>query len=413
MPSRLDRLDRLDRLAADERDHPTPEFIAGLATRFPTDPDLEVALERKLQHRADGPWQPVSVAELSACLDRMLTDAIGTDFTVSGQRWFTGGASKMQLGFVLDWRGPSAGERRRDAMILRMDPSEPLNATSKSREFDIVKAVAGVVPVPTPFWVDADGDWFPGPSVIYGIVPGVTKPATSQSGRVVGLGTNFGPQLRPVLAQQFVDNLAAIHACDVDGIGLGGMTAPTVETNENALWRLNYERRVWEEDRGEECPVLDLAAAWLERNAPTLDRVSVVHGDYRTGNYLFTEDDGQMTAILDWEGGHIGDRHEDLAYTLNTLFGSADEDGRFLTQSLLPEDEFIAAYEAASGLPVVPERLRFWQVYTGVKTLAITPGTAYRISSGKQTHQDVLVAWLCGVEGALAGSLRAMLTEVL
>ena len=160
-------------------------------------------------------------------------------------------------------------------------------------------------------------------------------------------------------------------------------------------------------------PLVRLAFAWLRDNVPDVDRLSVVHCDYRTGNYLFTEDDGQMTAILDWEGGHIGDRHEDLAYTLNTLFGSADEDGRFLTQSLLPEDEFIAAYEAASGLPVVPERLRFWQVYTGVKTLAITPGTAYRISSGKQTHQDVLVAWLCGVEGALAGSLRAMLTEVL
>ena len=344
----------------------------------------------------------------------MLTDAIGTDFTVSGQRWFTGGASKMQLGFVLDWRGPSAGERRRDAMILRMDPSEPLNATSKSREFDIVKAVAGVVPVPTPFWVDADGDWFPGPSVIYGIVPGVTKPATSQSGRVVGLGTNFGPQLRPVLAQQFVDNLAAIHACDVDGIGLGGMTAPTVETNENALWRLNYERRVWEEDRGEECPVLDLAAAWLERNAPTLDRVSVVHGDYRSGNFLFDESSGRITGWLDWELSHLGDRHSDLAWCIQPLFGHQDESGRsFLASGLLPTDELLARYEDASGLSVDPVRLDWYRVLICYSMMVKTVASTYRIARLGRSHQDVLLARLEGSRSVIELELVNQLQRVM
>ena len=397
--------------AAGRKDAPTQAWIDEVRHRFPIEPEMDRVYTRKLQNRGM-PFAWPTLDEIQKGLLALLQDRLDSQpHEVSGLKWLSGGASKLQVYFDLDWT-PPGGHPERTPMVLRMDPAASIQETSRRREFELLTTFQGVVPVPRAYWLDADAVHLPYPAMVSGFVHGVAQP-TSGENRVSGLGAAFTPELRAVLARQFIDHLAAIHACDVDGIGLGGMTAPTVETNENALWRLNYERRVWEEDRGEECPVLDLAAAWLERNAPTLDRVSVVHGDYRTGNYLFTEDDGQMTAILDWEGGHIGDRHEDLAYTLNTLFGSADEDGRFLTQSLLPEDEFIAAYEAASGLPVVPERLRFWQVYTGVKTLAITPGTAYRISSGKQTHQDVLVAWLCGVEGALAGSLRAMLTEVL
>jgi aminoglycoside phosphotransferase (APT) family kinase protein len=39
-----------------------------------------------------------------------------------------------------------------------------------------------------------------------------------------------------------------------------------------------------------------------------------VHGDYRSGNFLLDEGSGRITATLDWESGHLGDRHADLAY---------------------------------------------------------------------------------------------------
>ena len=38
----------------------------------------------------------------------------------------------------------------------------------------------------------------------------------------------------------------------------------------------------------------------------------MTHGDYRTGNYLFDEESGKITALLDWELARIGDFHEDL-----------------------------------------------------------------------------------------------------
>ncbi|HBX79592.1 MAG TPA: phosphotransferase family protein [Propionibacteriaceae bacterium] len=396
--------------AAGRKDAPTQAWIDEVRHRFPIEPEMDRVYTRKLQNRGM-PFAWPTLDEIQKGLLALLQDRLDSQpHEVSGLKWLSGGASKLQVYFDLDWT-PPGGHPERTPMVLRMDPAASIQETSRRREFELLTTFQGVVPVPRAYWLDADAVHLPYPAMVSGFVHGVAQP-TSGENRVSGLGAAFTPELRAVLARQFIDHLAAIHRHDVDDPALQSFQRPA-DPKDVILGHITAWERVWEEDTDLDNPLVRLAFAWLRDNVPDVDRLSVVHCDYRTGNYLFTEDDGQMTAILDWEGGHIGDRHEDLAYTLNTLFGSADEDGRFLTQSLLPEDEFIAAYEAASGLPVVPERLRFWQVYTGVKTLAITPGTAYRISSGKQTHQDVLVAWLCGVEGALAGSLRAMLTEVL
>ena len=396
--------------AAGRKDAPTQAWIDEVRHRFPIEPEMDRVYTRKLQNRGM-PFAWPTLDEIQKGLLALLQDRLDSQpHEVSGLKWLSGGASKLQVYFDLDWT-PPGGHPERTPMVLRMDPAASIQETSRRREFELLTTFQGVVPVPRAYWLDADAVHLPYPAMVSGFVHGVAQP-TSGENRVSGLGAAFTPELRAVLARQFIDHLAAIHRHDVDDPALQSFQRPA-DPKDVILGHITAWERVWEEDTDLDNPLVRLAFAWLRDNVPDVDRLSVVHCDYRTGNYLCTEDDGQMTAILDWEGGHIGDRHEDLAYTLNTLFGSADEDGRFLTQSLLPEDEFIAAYEAASGLPVVPERLRFWQVYTGVKTLAITPGTAYRISSGKQTHQDVLVAWLCGVEGALAGSLRAMLTEVL
>jgi hypothetical protein len=61
---------------------------------------------------------------------------------------------------------------------------------------------------------------------------------------------------------------------------------------------------------------------------PALDHISIVHGDYRTGNFLFTEHNNRISALLDWEMGHLGDRHLDLAWATNPTLGHMAEDGK-------------------------------------------------------------------------------------
>ena len=71
----------------------------------------------------------------------------------------------------------------------------------------------------------------------------------------------------------------------------------------------------------------------------------LVHGDYRTGNYL--ADESGVTAILDWEGAHLGDPVEDLGWVCvkSWRFGSVDKPaGGFGSR-----EELWAAYERAGG----------------------------------------------------------------
>lgn len=105
---------------------------------------------------------------------------------------------------------------------------------------------------------------------------------------------------------------------------------------------------------------MDVAARWLRRNLPTVDTVSVIHGDYRSGNFLFDEESSQITAWLDWEYCHLGDRHRDLAWATDATFGHRDPaTGEYLVCGLFSEEEFLQKYCEASGFEVDRERLAY------------------------------------------------------
>jgi aminoglycoside phosphotransferase (APT) family kinase protein len=310
------------------------------------------------------------------------------------------------MGFDLAW------ERRHARMMLRMDPAESHNATSRLREFELLQAFDGVIPVPPVYWVDDEARHFPEPVLIYGFVDGVTKPRRTTTGQVSGMGTNFGPELRARLRPQYMEHLAAIHTLEPPAFA--SMDVPEVGTTQAALWQLNRARRVWEEDRGEDVLLMEVAASWLERNVPVLDRVSVVHGDYRSGNFLFDEETARITGWLDWERGHLGDRHRDLAWSTQPILGHYAEDGRtYLVAGLVPLDDFYAEYERVSGLSVDPQRVLWHRILNAYAIIASTLGTAYRVVRLGKTHQDVLLARVEGVWPTVAAELATLLEEVL
>lgn len=390
-------------------DNPPAEFIEEMRRRFPTERETDELLVRKMQRRGGPPYQRATLQMLSACLKRMLAEKIAGEFDISDETWFTGGVSKIQMGFTLRWNDPLRGPAR-DRLVVRMDPTESSNTTSRLREYELLRAFEGVVPVPRVFWLDPDGRWFPEPALLYAYAPGVTKPRTTGTGKVSGLGTVFGPELRKLLAPQFIAHLAAIHTLDVSNLTFTSMDRPPLASTISAWWQLNRARRLWEEDRGEDFPLMEVAANWLVRNLPTLDRVSVVHGDYRSGNFLFDEASGRINAWLDWERGHIGDRHRDLAWTTQSTMGHYSEDGNtYFVCGLVPQDEFYRRYEEASGLSVDPERLVFYQILNCYQIIVSAIATAYRIARLGKSHQDVLLARVKGIAPAVALDLSRLL----
>jgi aminoglycoside phosphotransferase (APT) family kinase protein len=398
-------------LSLDDRDNPSPELVEVLRRTYPTEAEVDRILTRKMQRRANGSYQRPPLSELGKLLEAFLDHELGeVEWRVRDLHWFTGGVSKIQFGFVLDREEPD-GSTRSDHMVVRMDPSEGSNATSRAREYELLRIMRGVVPVPETYFLDADGAWFPEPALVYAFAEGVTKPKVATTGKISGLGTNFGSRYRALLAPQYLEHLAAIHNTDVTGRELTTLQVPRVGTTDAASWAVNHALRTWDEDRGEDSPLMEVAASWLLAHQPVLDRASVVHGDYRSGNFLFDEETGRINAWLDWERGHVGDRHRDLAWITLPTMGHYDEEGRYQVCGLVPLDEFFHRYEEVSGLSVDPERLHFYQVLCCFAIVVSTMASGYRIARLGRSHQDIMLTRVEGMVPVISRVLIDLLKE--
>ena len=227
---------------------------------------------------------------------------------------------------------------------------------------------------------------------------------------------NSSPKLachRRTLGSQYVEHLARIHTFDWSDSDLDAFDKPALGT-QAIEWRLNHWERVWEEDANEDIPLMRLAMSWLRRNMPSIEHISVVHGDYRVGNFLFTEHDNRISAWLDWELSYLGDRHEDLAWATKDIFGHRAEDGStFLIGGFMPTEEFFDAYEKSSRFSVNRKTLKYYDIFGNYKSVAICLGGGWRAPRNGKTHQDVLVVWLAGIAYRLLDQLREQLEEVL
>lgn len=114
-------------------------------------------------------------------------------------------------------------------------------------------------------------------------------------------------------------------------------------------------------------PVARWALRWLRSRPPSPLAPVLCHGDFRTGNYLVEE--GQLAGILDWDFAQWGDPDEDIAWFCSRHWrfaASTREAG-----GVAPGAVFRAAYEAAAGRRLDPERLRYWSVMASLRWLLI------------------------------------------
>ena len=394
-----------------DKNHPSAAWIQSLRQRFRVEAEMDRVLTRKLERRAGPPYKPVSLATMREGLTALLETQLDAPFVIDEVRWLSGGASKLQVAFSLDWEAPLIG-RTRTAMVIRMEPAESIVESSRLREFEIIRAVADVVPVPKVYWLDQHGSYFPYPAIVYGFAEGVVKPSGIVA-NVSGLGINFGPDIRARLAPQFVAHLVALHDFDWRTASLDSLDVPRAGTTEAIDWNLAWWERVWEEDSNRDIPLLRLAAGWLRDNLPVADSISLLHGDYRAGNFLYTEHDVRISAWLDWELGRLGDFHEDVAYvTLPYLTHVAEDGVTVIANGMLPSETFYAAYERASGRVINRKTLQYYHLFHAFRAAVIVLASGYRASRNGKTHQDLLLNWIMGLGYVNLELIRKMLTEV-
>ena len=349
---------------------------------------IEPAIERGLEARkrrlveAREPYAPPALDEIRRRLDALLTAELSGAFEIRDLQPLTGGASKQHFVFMLDADG------RRRELVLRTALGECLGTPPNfRRESEVQRALRGVVPVAEVVCVDDEGSHFGTPAIVLERVAGVTAPPEA-AGRPSGLGLLFPPERRARLGPAFLENLHRVHsfADSTNCAALGSFERPRPGTREAAHGVLAWWRRVWTDDAIEDHPMVEAAFDWLEEHAPVAETISLVHGDYRSGNFLFDPDTNRVTAILDWELARFGDRHEDLGWTISTINGAQGDDGTTFVCGLERRDAFLRRYAELSGLPVDEERLFYYEVLAELKIAVIALGIGPRNATARQSH---------------------------
>ena len=303
-----------------------------------------------------------------------------------------GGASRETWSFDVRWSEGGATVER--SFIARRDPTGSLLDNNNDLEFELYTALEGTdVPAPRVHWIDREGKAIDRPFYVMERLPGATD------ARTLATSPEYA-SARPSIARQKAEILANIHALDIDAIR--SLDRPT-DPGDAASHEIERWERTMRADMLEPQPVLEFAFNWLKRHLPPPpERLALVHGDYRTGNFLY--DQGRITGILDWEMAHAGDPIEDVGWVVMKSWRWAGDDR---VGGLCSRDDFVRMYEEAGGAKVDPATLKFWEVFSNVKFAIIFITGTKSIVEGKTP--DLLLA----VTGFIQPGLEVELLELI
>lgn len=320
------------------------------------------------------------------------------NLSVSSISRIHGGASRET--YSIDIAYEDATGPKVKGLILRRDPPDSLIDTERRVEFAAIRTAFGKtgIPVPEAMFLEQETGPLGAPFFVMGRIEG---------------GSPLNPfrmedaePHRASLGHDFFRHLGAIAALDIDGAPI----ADEIETPAaDACWKCELDHWANEirTNAREPQPVAEATIRYLNANPPPpAQRLSLVHGDYRTGNYLHDQK-GRINAVLDWEMAHIGDPYEDLAWATDPLWCGNDTER---AAGLLPWPEAIAVWQDASGCTFDPAAFEWWSLFAHLKGLGIWISSARAYADGK--NDDPILAfsgWFthCAHETMLAHRLAA------
>ena len=299
-------------------------------------------------------------------LSAWLGTALGRKVTAGAARKLTGGAIQENWLVETDAEGD---------LVIRTDaPSGVATSHSREEEFQLLTIAhdCGVtVPEPLAFCTD---------------LTVIGKPFAVM--RRVG-GTALGHKLvrDPViaekgdeLAERLGREMAKLHRVRPPQDGLEFMPPVKVDPASDRI--ALYRRYI--DDLGAPQPILEWVLRRLELTKPVTGGVCLIHCDFRTGNYMV--EDGELTAILDWEFAGWGDPYEDIGWfgARCWRFGSAREAG-----GIGSREAFYRGYEAESGEHIDAGIVTWWEVMATVRWAVIALQQGMRHISGEEPSLEL------------------------
>ncbi|MGV9675658.1 phosphotransferase family protein [Nocardia sp. NPDC003482] len=281
----------------------------------------------------------------------ILAAALGRSVGEVSVRQFTGGASRQVYGV-------EAGSVR---AVLRRDPPGHGDADRMRAEAACLRAAAAAgVPVPA---VLAAGDTAPGidaPYLLMEYVDGESIPRKLQRDPA------YAP-VRERLAGDLGEILGRIHRTPTDTL--------TMLTDADPLDEIERVYRDLDQPR----PAVEMGLLWLRDHLPVVRPKTLVHGDFRLGNFLIAPTG--VRAVLDWELAHLGNPMEDLGWLCVRAWRFG---GPAPVAGIGTRTQLLDGYERITGIRPTAEELHWWEAFGTLKWLILSMFQADRHFSGRE-----------------------------
>jgi aminoglycoside phosphotransferase (APT) family kinase protein len=320
-----------------------------------------------------------TVEELSRAVEVLLSERTGGEVVVRALAPLFGGACQDNYRLELSLRaGELQGDRR---MVLRSDAHQSLpGSLGRKDEFEVIRAaVRAGVRTPDARWL-SEGLVRPGAHAYF---------LDWVDGEAIGRRVVKQPELaaaRETLPEALAAEMAKIHTitrATEPGLGAGldrGAASPGAVRAALAFARKSADAM------REPHPAVELALRWLADHAPQREEEVLVHGDFRTGNFMVAP--GGLSAVLDWEFARFGDPMEDVAWLClrDWRFGQL----RLPAGGLARRDRFYQAYARASGREVDPVKVHWWEVMGNIRWGVGSVAQGERYLSGEESDLELI-----------------------
>jgi acyl-CoA dehydrogenase len=261
--------------------------------------------------------------------------------------------------------------------VLRRKPFGALlpSAHAVDREFRLMTALGATeFPVPKAYALCEDATVI---GAMFYVMEAIEGPI-HWNGALPGLN----PAQRTAMYTAMVETLAKLHTLDHEKLGLSDYGKPgNYFARQVERWTKQYRA-----SEGAKMEAAERLMEWLPRTVPEQQRVSIVHGDYRLDNLIFSPDNSRIAAVVDWELSTIGDPLADFTYMLmqwvlpaDGSTGLAGLDQRELGIPL--RKEMAALYCKLTGRESLPD-LNWYFAYNLFRLLGIVQGIAGRVREG-------------------------------
>jgi aminoglycoside phosphotransferase (APT) family kinase protein len=207
-----------------------------------------------------------------------------------------------------------------------------------------------------------------------------------------GLPEQFmaSPETQPAIGEQLIDALVELHCFEWRGTGLEQLA------NLDAFLPRQIDRwlnQFSHYENGRDLPAVDSIAQWLRHHLPERGDLTVMHGDYKLDNVMFSHSvPPTLLRVVDFEMTTVGDPLVDLAWAMifwpeegNLIAIAAPDAKRGMAAEFCQSPaQLIARYAQATGRDM--SQFQWYQVFAAWKLAIVLEASYTQFLAGKSKN---------------------------